>query len=56
MRNKGQTKAGSQKERVAQLFSEDIDAMYIGQRLGVTKKVVSARLSDIRRDLGWQAV
>jgi biotin operon repressor len=56
MRRKGQIKAGSQKNRIAELFAEDMDHAAIARALGISRKAVAARLADIRRDLGAQAV
>ena len=55
MRRKGQTMAGSQKNRIAELFAQDMDHAGIARTLGLSRKAVAARLADIRRDLGWQA-
>ncbi len=55
MRRKGQTMAGSQKNRIAELFAQDMDHAGIAEALGLSRKAVAARLADIRRDLGWQA-
>ncbi len=55
MRRKGQTMAGSQKNRVADLLAEGLDHNAIARTLGLSPKAVAARLADIRRDLGWQA-
>jgi DNA-binding NarL/FixJ family response regulator len=48
--------AGSQKNRIAELFAEGRDHADIAQTLGISRKAVAARLADIRRDLGAQAV
>lgn len=55
MRRKGQTMAGSQKNRIAELLADGLDHAAIAQALGISTKAVAARLADIRRDLGWQA-
>jgi biotin operon repressor len=47
--------AGSQKNRIAELFAQDMDHAAIAATLGLSRKAVAARLADIRRDLGWQA-
>ncbi len=48
--------ASNSTDRVAQLLSEGLEAPEIAERLGMSRKAVSARLSDIRAALGWQAV
>jgi biotin operon repressor len=56
MRRKGQTMAGSQKNRIAELFAQEMDHAAISSTLGISRKAVAARLADIRRDLGAQAI
>lgn len=49
----GKLKEGSTKQLVAELMSQDIDIDAIAERLRISRKAVQARMSDIRRDLGW---
>jgi DNA-binding CsgD family transcriptional regulator len=44
-----------QKARVAELMSQDLSAEVIALRLGINRKTVFARMSDIRRDLNVPA-
>lgn len=45
-----------QVDRVAQMLSEEYDVGQIAERLGARRAVVNARITDIRKELGWQAV
>lgn len=56
MRHKGQTLPGSVKERVAEYMSQGLTPPEIAERMSRTRRQIAARISDIRRDLGWQAV
>ena len=45
-----------QKDKVADALAHGLDYEQVAARLWMSKKAVSARMTEIRRDLGWQAV
>jgi DNA-binding NarL/FixJ family response regulator len=46
----------TQADRVAELMAQGLDTPTICERLNVSRKAVNSRISEIRRQLGWQAV
>jgi DNA-binding NarL/FixJ family response regulator len=43
------------KDRVAELMSQGLDTVQIRTRLGMSNGTIQRVISEIRKDLGWQA-